>query len=277
MREILAADTLERVPGDWHQSQPNSVQRNPNIPHGPKSLWLLINTFTSADSPTAWPSHKLLSWHIGVDRSTIIRWQTWLVENGYMAVENRGNTSNIYSLKNPNKGKVWKMKESSVAKYNTVESSVAKYNTGVLQNTTPLLQNATQSVPLRKNQKGTQPPSAAFLFISGWNLANAACNASREKMTSESEQKVIAWFRTNDTVGPWSLLRAQIDAWLVDVSANQKSSFWTRRFRHSPTLFLKHYDNIVNELEHRSTGFEWSPEVLDVLAQVRAKVEAKGS
>jgi len=264
------SERLKQVPGDWHQSQPNSVQRNPHIPYGPKSLWSLINTFTSADSSTAFPSHRLLAWYLGVSRMTIIRWQAWLFEHKYLEIEKRGNTSNLYTLKNPCAGTIWKPAK-KVLHYDTTSHNV-----------TPNLENCytgattcgTDQVPLNNHLKEGEPPLSLLSsnFIKAWEEAYRIVNNKTWDITESTKKKVEKWFRENPDTQVANLIRTAIDAWTMDISADEKRFYFTKRCRYSILSFLDQYDRLVDELGHNRPGYKWDHEVIEVLDRVVSAV-----
>ena len=233
-------------------------------------LWVMLSSYTSADSPVAFPSHPTLAWGMVCSRISVMRYQKWLQEHGYLDIESRPNNSNLYLLKNPDEGKKWVRREGTSL---YVAASHKDQNRRNIKIEAPIIERH-KVVPLKENQKEGEPPPSLLSsnFIRAWEEAYRVVNNKTWNTTESTKKKVEKWFEENPDVIVANLVRTAIDAWTMDISADEKRFYFTKRCRYSILSFLDQYDRLVDELGHNRPGHKWDREVLDVLDRVVSAV-----
>ena len=77
---------------------PRDLLRDPAISAQAKTLYALLDDFASPNQPEPFPGKELLAELLGVTTRTIFAWTKELTEAGWLTVERRDGTSNLYCL-----------------------------------------------------------------------------------------------------------------------------------------------------------------------------------
>jgi len=170
---------------------------------------------------------------------------------------------------NPDRGKRWT--KNSVCLNDTVLHKDSESET---QRFSQCITETPKVVPLKENQKEGEPPPSLLSsnFIRAWEEAYRVVNNKTWNTTESTKKKVEKWFEENPDVIVANLVRTAIDAWTMDISADEKRFYFTKRCRYSILSFLDQYDRLVDELGHNRPGHKWDREVLDVLDRVVSAV-----
>jgi hypothetical protein len=139
---------------------------------------------------------------------------------------------------------------------------------------------------LNSSQKKEEPPALpspsvseedAATFIDAYEHAYKLANGRPYPITSATRKKITKWFQGDPNFSVPRLIKAAIDMWLVDTSANPKHYYFTLKNLHSPMGFLVTYNEIANELGHFRNGFKWSSVVDHIMDDVCAYIKRTGS